>query len=51
MDKAFADSGMNVGGMLGGFMLIATLFAVAWPVIVLVLMTRPSAKAACTEEL
>ncbi len=51
MDEAFRDSGMNIGGVMGGFMLIFTLIAVAWPIVVLVLMTRPAAKAACTGEL
>jgi len=47
MDKAFAGSGVNMGGMLGGFMFIGVLIGLAWPTLVLVLMTRPAAKAAC----
>lgn len=32
---------------LGGFIVIATIFIIIWPTIVLALMTRPAAKEAC----
>jgi hypothetical protein len=38
----------GAGDLLGGFLVIGIILAIIWPTIVLVLMTRPAAKAACT---
>jgi hypothetical protein len=51
MEKVTAGSGMNFGGILGGAMIIGTLIGLAWPIVVLVLMSRPEAKDACNAEL
>ncbi|MBA2544479.1 MAG: hypothetical protein H0V17_32855 [Deltaproteobacteria bacterium] len=51
MDKALGEFGSGAGTMFGGIMIFATLLGLAWPTIVLILMTRPAAKAACTAEL
>lgn len=34
--------------LIGGFLLISIIFASIWPILVLVLMSRPGSKAACT---
>lgn len=36
------------GSVVGGFALIMTIVAVIWPTLVLILMSRPGAKQACT---
>ena len=52
MARAMDAAGMHgMGGFIGGFTLIISLFGLAWPIIVLTLMTRPTAKAACTAQL
>lgn len=47
MEKALGGSGINAGGLLGGFLVIGILIGLVWPTLVLILMTRPAAKAAC----
>ena len=38
----------EAGSVVGGVLLVSGILSVTWPIIVLVLMTRPSARAACT---
>jgi hypothetical protein len=38
----------EAGSVVGGVLLVSGVLSVTWPVIVLVLMSRPSARAACT---
>jgi len=50
MEKAFEGSGMGMamGAIIGIGVIFGTLIGTAWPIIVLALMSRPAAKAACT---
>jgi hypothetical protein len=45
IEKALGPAG---GAVIGFSVIIGVIFAIAWPVVVLALMTRPGAKAACT---
>ena len=36
------------GNLVGGMTLIFSILALIWPTLVLILMTRPAAKASCT---
>jgi hypothetical protein len=49
--KAMGDLGPQVSAIFGVVMIVISIFGLAWPTIVLILMTRPAAKAACTNEL
>jgi hypothetical protein len=51
MDTAMKGSGMDIGGLMGGFVVIGMIIGLAWPIVVLALVTRPAAKAACVNEL
>ena len=49
LTKALEASGMRgMGGFMGGVTFFFSLIAVAWQVVILVLMSRPAAKDACT---
>ena len=50
MERAMEHSGMGsaVGAIVGFSVIFGTLIGTAWPIIVLALMSRPAAKAACT---
>ncbi len=41
----------NFGAVFGPIMFFTTMVSLAWPIIVLILMTRPGAKAACVNQL
>jgi hypothetical protein len=50
--KPIMDKALGFGaGFVGLMTLVAAIIAVTWPVLVAILMTRPSAKAACVNEL
>lgn len=53
MEKAFAGmpGGEMVSGMFGPIVIFTTLIGLAWPILVMILMTRPTAKAACINQL
>jgi hypothetical protein len=54
MEKAMGDMGgmgSSFGTAFGGIMIFMSLLGLAWPLIVLILMSRPSVKAACVNEL
>lgn len=49
LKPALAKAGFpEAGAVVGGVLLVSGVLSVTWPVIVLVLMSRPSARAACT---
>jgi hypothetical protein len=50
MEKAMEGSGMGsaIGAIIGFSVIFGTLIGTAWPIIVLALMSRPAAKAACS---
>ncbi|HTR52692.1 MAG TPA: hypothetical protein VMJ10_18385 [Kofleriaceae bacterium] len=41
-------AGAGAAAFMGGMLIFGTILSIAWPVIVLALMSRPAAKAACT---
>jgi len=51
LEKSLGEFGGDVGAVFGPIMVFSTLIALAWPTLVLILMTRPAAKAACVNEL
>lgn len=52
LDEAFRVLEISGGStVFGGFMMFALLLGLAWPILVIILMTRPAAKAACVNEL
>jgi hypothetical protein len=38
----------DVGALIGGMVVVGTIIGLIWPTLVLILMSRPAAKAACT---
>jgi len=52
MAKAMEAAGLpGMGGMLGGLTFVISLFGLAWPIVILALMTRSTARSACSAEL
>jgi len=52
LDRSFSQLGVSgMGSVFGPIMIFTTLIALAWPTLVLILMTRPAAKAACVQQL
>lgn len=50
--KPMLDQAMpGMGGIMGVAMMIGLVFGLAWPIVVLALVTRPSAQAACNNQL
>jgi hypothetical protein len=46
--KPMLDGIPGAGAMFGIILIFTTIITMAWPIVVLALMTRPAAKAACT---
>lgn len=51
LDGMMGDLGPGFGAIFGVAMIFGSLIGIAWPTIVMILMTRPSAKAACVNDL
>ncbi len=54
MEKAFAGLGggmKGMGGAIGGLTMVFSLLGFAWPIVILALMSKSTAKAACVDPL